>query len=160
MGKRHKSEPTPPPATGDFAEHEFDEIKDEAGGASGDEFGSAVSVAAKVTRTESKADGGATDEPKKPKFGTARPAGKGAVPRVCDQLERVGESADVTRYKIACRNYAPQKTRYIIAECEDDAVELYLATNGLDKLVAKLKKQAGKDDEVEQPDLVVTELPD
>ncbi len=151
MGKKKRPDDSVPPPDGGFApEGEFGGPPD-----AGDEVAPAILSTAKT-------DLPGVDAAKKPKFGSVRPAGTGTVPRVCDQLERVGPNAAARRYKVACRNYAPQKTRYIIADSEADAVACYLRANALDALIARLKKQAGKDraDEVEPPELVVTELED
>jgi hypothetical protein len=97
------------------------------------------------------------DERKKPPpFGTARPAPRGDLPRVCDPLDRAGEGE--VRVKVCCRNYRPQETRYVLcekrtpAEIEADATRCFLAKNGLDKQVEQLRKTAGaKADDVEPP---------
>ena len=95
-----------------------------------------------------------------PPFGTPKPAGSGSLPRVVSELARA--EAGTVRYKIACRNYTPQKSRYILAETDDEdgAVVCYLRANGLDRLLAKLRGRAQKPEDVERPELVVTELPD
>lgn len=160
---RERRKPPPPPAD-EIDPVDLDTVETEAepGAEDGDESGSEGGTdVAKVSRRGSK--GAEVKEKKPPKYGTARPAATGGVlPRVVDQLERA--VAGTTRYKIGCRNYAPQKTRYILAAegDEEGAVECYLKANGLDKLLAGLKKKAGKvrADEVEPPELVVTELED
>jgi hypothetical protein len=125
----------------------------------GDDVAAVEEPAARVTRTRP-AEDRAKEEQKPPPFGTARPAGAGKLPRVVDQLARAG--AGETRFKIACRNYSPQKTRYVLARAgdEDGAVACYLHANGLDKHIAKLKGRAPADKPPEQPELVVTELAD
>ena len=96
-----------------------------------------------------------------PEFGTPKPAGPGNLPRVVDQLARAGGGE--TRFKVRCNNYPPRAPRYVLAAGGDEAgaVACYLAAEGLDREIARLKKVAGpKADEVEEPDLVVTALAD
>lgn len=128
-------------------------VNDEADGGPDDAAG------AKITRAKRKADDAPEEKPPPP-FGTAKPAGPGALPRVVPELARAGKGE--TRYKIACRNYSPQKTRYVLADEGDEAgaVACYLRANGLDVVLAKLRGRAQKPDDVEAPDLVVTELAD
>lgn len=97
-----------------------------------------------------------------PKFGTAKAVDpNGPLPRVVNELERVTPGSGFQRYKVRCDNYTPQKTRYILAQDEDEARAHYLEVNGLNALVAKLKKQAkDKADDVEEPALAVTVLAD
>lgn len=103
--------------------------------------------------------GGLVDEQKPPpKYGTGRPADpSGPVPRVIDPLERAPKKSGLSRFKIRCNNYHPQKTRYILAADAESAKACYLKANGLDKAVEKLKKAGGP---VEEPDLVIVELED
>lgn len=106
---------------------------------------------------------GAPEEGKKePEFGTARQAEPtGELPRVIDQLERA--TSGTVRFKVAVRNYSPQKTRYVLARPGDEAaaVACALAANGLDRELDRLRKLAGdKAGEVEAPAVVVTALPD
>lgn len=103
---------------------------------------------------------GGLGEGKPPQFGTGRPADPdGPVPRVITQLERA-PNRSLSRFKIRCNNYHPQKTRYILAKDEASAKACYLAANGLDKLIEKLKKSTPAGEKVEEPDLAVTELED
>ena len=102
------------------------------------------------------------DDKPKPKFGAGKPADPtGPLPRVVDQLDRA--VAGTTRFKVRCNNYGPRKTRYILAKDGDEkgARECYLKAEGLDKELERLKKVAGvKANEIEDADLVLTELPD
>ena len=98
-----------------------------------------------------------------PRFGTARPAGDGVLPRVIDPLERAAPGT--VRVKVACRNYTPRPVRYVLARggerAEADARECYLESTGLGRELARLRKVAGANAaEVEEPDLVLTVLPD
>lgn len=107
------------------------------------------------------AEGGAPAAESKapPKFGTPKVAECGGVPRLVRELERA--PAGQTRFKVGCRNYGPRKTRYMIAADEDQARAFYLEVEKLGELLARLRKNAGaKADEVEQPELVVTQLAD
>lgn len=167
---RHdKPHDEPPPGSDEGAEGFVNDVI-EHDGDTGDESGTGHAdeappadkkPAANVTRSKRKNSADGTDPEKPPPpYGTAKPAGPGALPRVVPELARAGKGE--TRYKIACRNYSPQKTRYVLAAegDEDGAVECYLQANGLDKVLAKLKKRAKDPDDVEQPELVVTELAD
>lgn len=105
--------------------------------------------------------GAGGDREKPPKYGTPVPAGAGGLPRVVTQLARAGNGE--TRFKVRCNNYTPRKVRYILAADGDEAGAraCYLKAEGLDKEIERLKKVAGsKASEVEEPDLVITELPD
>lgn len=104
--------------------------------------------------------GGGESKGPPPKFGTQKPVegAGGEVPRVVDPLERYGTVKGVTRFKIRCSNYHPQKTRYILARNDEEARAHYLEVNGLAKELERLKKNGVE--KPEQPDLVVTALPD
>lgn len=105
--------------------------------------------------------GVASEKDRPPPYGTAVPAGPGDLPRVVDQLARAG--AGQSRFRVACHNYQPRKVRYILTQSGDAsaAKSLYLKVEGLDKELERLKKLAGaKAGDVEEPDLVATELPD
>lgn len=97
-----------------------------------------------------------------PPFGTPRQAeAGGSLPRVVGQLERA--PAGVRRFKVRCGNYQPHKVRYILAQPSDEAGvrACYLKVEGLDRDIERLRKVAGaKSAEVEEPDLIITELAD
>jgi hypothetical protein len=101
------------------------------------------------------------DDKPPPKYGTQRKAGPGELPRICHPLERAGKGQ--RRFKISCRNYGPQPTRYILADedaTEDDAKHCYLESTSLGAELARLKENAGPDVKIEPPAWVVTELAD
>ena len=100
---------------------------------------------------------------KAPPFGTPKPAKAGDLPRVCDPLERA--AAGQMRVKFAARDYpavgAASTYRTAAKGDLDGAKACYLEASGQAHEVAKLKKAAGpKADEVTDPVLAVTELPD
>src|SRR5438045_1258878 len=69
-----------------------------------------------------KPGGGAGEKTPPPPFGTAKPAGPGALPRVVPELARADKAAGEVRFKIDCRNYQPQPRKYVLAEDEASAV--------------------------------------
>jgi hypothetical protein len=160
MARKRKHDDETPPADGaeETAVVPDDAPDDFAGAAAGDEPGPDDDV--RVTRAAHAADGTKSDAKPPPPFGTQRPAGPGALPRVISELERAGRGE--TRFKIACRNYSPQKTRYVLAGAGDEAgaIDCYLRANGLAAHLKKLRGRLKKGEELEQPELVVTELPD
>ena len=96
-----------------------------------------------------------------PHFGTPRPIKDASpAPRVVNQFERA--PAGLCRYKIACRNYTPQATRYILSTPdkagETEARRLYVQVQGLDRLLREMARNGR--DEIEPPALVVTRLAD
>lgn len=91
-----------------------------------------------------------------PKFGTARPAAPGAVPRFVDGLERVG-STGPRRFRTTCMNYRdpnPKPARYIVAKDAAEAIAFYRKEFKLDADMAAYGKDAP------QPDIVAIEQPD
>lgn len=112
------------------------------------------------------------DVPKKgalPKFGTARPAEPGTLPRSVNPLDRVRDGDKVhvpnaKRFKVGCRNYnipMPKPTKYIVAASEEQAVAHYQKEVGLDTELATVKKRDGrKEFEPERPDIVCYALAD
>lgn len=102
------------------------------------------------------------DEPKPPPFETPTViSAAGPLPRLCKPTDRVPKGAGISRYKIACRNYTPQPTRYVVAQDEDSAVDCYLRSTKLHDTITRLKKRAGANaDEVEAPELAITVLED
>ncbi len=105
--------------------------------------------------------GGTDNQAPPPPFGTSRLLEHGGdVPRVCNPLDRVDKTTGLKRFKIGTKNHHPQPVTYIIARNEDEAKKCFLKANGLDKQLERLQKNAGPDQKVEQPDWIVTELPD
>jgi hypothetical protein len=97
-----------------------------------------------------------------PPFGSPKVIDEaGPLPRVVNQLDRAPRGA--SRFKVRCANYLPRKVRYVLARPGDEAAakECYLKAEALDAQVEKLKRVAGaKASEVEEPDLIATELKD
>ena len=103
---------------------------------------------------------------KPPRFGVPRPVEQGAViPRVIQPIERTTEEMrlkGIRRYKVRCNNFEPRNgTLYILARSAEEAKGLYVKEQKIDAVIEKLIRVHGKDSPlIEQPDLVVTELPD
>lgn len=97
-----------------------------------------------------------------PPFGTPKVVeDAGVLPRVVNQLDRAPRGA--ARFKVRCANYTPCKTRYILAKPGDSASvkECYLKAETLDVQIEKAKRVAGaKATDIEEPDLIITELAD
>lgn len=94
------------------------------------------------------------EDKKPPKYGTARKAGPGDLPRICHPLERAGPGQK--RFKIVARigrQIGNWPYRYILAETKDEAVAYYLEYQKIDR--------TAKDDKGnELIQCTVTELPD
>ncbi len=100
--------------------------------------------------------GQGSDSGKAPPFGTAKPAAVGGkVPRVIHELERAPHG--LKRFKIRCENYGSQMNRYVLAADETGAVSCFREYEKIDAELARLKKIGGQ---VDEPALVVRELPD
>lgn len=65
-----------------------------------------------------------SDGAKMPKFGTARPASDGTVPRILDPLERVPAGSGLARFKISAREVETVAVRYVLAKQKDEAEKL------------------------------------
>ena len=99
---------------------------------------------------------------KPPPFGAPKvidPAGE--LPRVCDQLDRVPAGSKAKRFKCRVDNYDGfRNTTYVLALSRDDAKKCHLAACGLDGHLRSLKDAGAKPDELPEPRVVTTELPD
>lgn len=112
-------------------------------------------IGSPVPRDEGMGRSRAEDAP--PPFAVVKTADTdGPLPRVVHPLERA--PAGLVRFKVACLNYSPQPSKYILAKTEADAVGHYRTVTKLDVLMAKL--QGKRAEPVDDPAIVCVALAD